>query len=536
VITTAAAYLPVLAFAAFAVRRLMSYLHIFQQEEYDATRFLPWLLRTRSLDRKLSAALVVLGVVEFAGVRSDWRAAGPWFGLALAVAFLLFCAVEKDPRRSAKKKLVLTARAKRILGVAIALSLVLAVLVALAHPPVWVWLLPVHLLPLLLVAANLLLAPFEQHIQNKFWHEAHDKLLRLKPTIVGITGSFGKTSVKHMLGHVLDMQAPTLVTPGSVNTPMGISRIVREQLDDHHRFFIGEMGAYGIGSIARLCRLVPPDVAIITAVGHAHYERFKSLDAVARAKFELAEAVAANGGKIVIAEQVLDFAPARAFFASHRAEITTVGTSPQADLRVTAIRQTAAGTETDVSWRGKPYTLKAPLYGEHHGMNLALTFAAAAVMGVAPADIVLSLASTPQIKHRLEVKREPNGSVLVDDAYNSNPVGFASGLAALDILRSGNGRRILVTPGMVELGAAHEEEHRKIGTLAGTHVDVLLPVLPERISSMVTAYTAANPRGLVIECESFAHAQDWLNANLQTGDVVLLENDLPDLYETKLNL
>jgi len=475
-------------------------------------------------------------VAQFVGTRVGWRLDALWFDLALTAAFLVFCVVEKDPRRSAKKKLVLTARARRILGVAVALSLASAILVSLLHPPAWVWLVPLHLLPLLLVTANLLLTPIEQHIQNKFWQEAHDKLLRLKPTIVGITGSFGKTSVKHMLGHVLDMQAPTLVTPGSVNTPMGISRIVREQLEDRQRFFIAEMGAYGIGSIARLCRLAPPDVAVITAIGHAHYERFKSLDAVAQAKFELAEAVAANGGKIIAAEQVLEFGPTRKFYEAHRAKFTTVGTSAQAELGVTAIRQTAAGTETDVTWRDAPYTLKAPLYGEHHGMNLALTFAAAVVMGVAPADIVLSLSSLPQIKHRLEVKREPNGSIIIDDAYNSNPVGFASGLAALDLLRTGDGRRILVTPGMVELGAAHDEQHRKIGTVAGARVDVLLAVVPERIDALVSSYKAANPAGSVISCENFAAAQGWLNANLRGGDVVLLENDLPDLYEAKLSL
>ena len=274
---------------------------------------------------------------------------------------------------------------------------------------------------------------------------------------------------------------------------MGIARIVREQLDSRHQYFVCEMGAYGPGSIERLCRLAPPDIAVITAVGYAHYERFKSLDVVAQTKFELAEAVAAKGGKTIIAEQVLDFEPARKFVALHRAHVTTVGTSDQADLRVLAIRQASAGTEADLQWQGKPYTIKAPLYGAHHGMNLALAFATAAVMGIAPDSIVFSLGTTPQIKHRLEVKREPSGAIIIDDAYNSNPVGFASGLAALDVLRKADGRRILVTPGMVELGAAHEAEHQKIGTLAGSHVDVLLPVLPDRIAGMIVSLPGREP-------------------------------------------
>ncbi len=528
--TIIASCLPVIPYLLFAVRRLMSYLHIFQQEEYDGSRFLSWLIRTRSVDKKLSAVVVVLGVVQFASHRLS-----NWIFVIGAGAFVVFCLLERDPRKSGKKKLVLTARAKRILGGAILLSFLAGAAVSVLHGPMLVWLVPIHLLPTALVVSNLLLIPVENRIQHKFWQHARDKLLKFNPTVVGITGSFGKTSVKHILGHVLDMNAPTLLTPGSVNTPMGIARVVREQLERRHRFFICEMGAYGPGSIARLCRLAPPDIAVITAIGYAHYERFKSLDVVAQTKFELAHAVVTDGGKVIIAEQVLDFDPARKFYALHQSDVIIVGSGRKADLRVLAIRQTNAGTETDLEWQSRRHTIKAPLYGAQHGMNLALAFATAVVIGVSVENIALALSTTPQIKHRLEVKREPNGSVIIDDAYNSNPIGFASGLAVLDRLRISNGRRILVTPGMVELGAAHESEHRKIGTLAGAHVDVLLPVIPERITAMISAYKAANPAGIVIPCQSFARARDWLSANLQKSDAVLLENDLPDLYEAKLS-
>jgi UDP-N-acetylmuramoyl-tripeptide--D-alanyl-D-alanine ligase len=134
------------------------------------------------------------------------------------------------------------------------------------------------------------------------------------------------------------------------------------------------------------------------------------------------------------------------------------------------------------------------------------------------------------------VKRQQDGSILIDDAYNSNPVGFANGLAILDLLRSGEGRRILVTPGMVELGAAHDEEHEKIGTLAGQHVDILLPIVPERIQGLVDRYGAANPAGTVLPCRNFGEASRWMSENLRAGDAVLIENDLPDLYERKLSL
>jgi len=125
---------------------------------------------------------------------------------------------------------------------------------------------------------------------------------------------------------------------------------------------------------------------------------------------------------------------------------------------------------------------------------------------------------------------------LIDDAYNSNPVGFTSALRLLSDLQTNGGRRILVTPGMVELGTAHEKEHEKIGVLAGQHVDVLVPVLPDRIRSLTEAYRRTRPDGVVVPVENFGKAEAWMSKNAQSADVILLENDLPDLYEKKLRL
>jgi UDP-N-acetylmuramoyl-tripeptide--D-alanyl-D-alanine ligase len=189
-----------------------------------------------------------------------------------------------------------------------------------------------------------------------------------------------------------------------------------------------------------------------------------------------------------------------------------------------------------VTWRGSDYELRAPLYGLHHCRNVALAFAAACSLGLAPEDVVASLRSTPQIAHRLEVKRQGDGTIVIDDAYNSNPVGFASALALLDVLRRPDGRRILVTPGMVELGSEHEAEHARIGRLAAEHVDVLVAVAPHRVAPLVHAFSEAAPRREVVSCAGFAEARFWLDKHLHGHDVVLIENDLPDLLEQKLRL
>src|SRR5579875_2545825 len=520
-----------IAFVLFAFRRALTYLHIFQQEEYDGARFSRWIFEQRSFDTRASLALLALWILQLIHVTPAAVAS-----LIGAVALLALMLIEKDPRKGSKKTLVMTARAKRIYFTGLAMLIVLALLCTLLRVPLVFWMVLVQLIPFALIAGTAATAPYEHKIQKRFWLEAHSKLKSLKPTVIGITGSFGKTSTKHLLGHILEVQAPTLITPGSVNTPMGIARIVRERLGSHHRFFVCEMGAYGPGSIARLCRLAPPDVGLITAIGMAHYERFKTLDAVAETKFELAEAVAKRGGPVIIAEQVLEFAAARAFRDKYRQQTIVVGPGPECSLRVISSAQTNAGIQAEVTWDGRTYLLKAPLYGEHHIMNMALSFAAACSLGVPPEDAILALASVPQISHRLEVKQGPAGARLIDDAYNSNPAGFASGLRLLNALRTDGGRRILVTPGMVELGAAHDEEHRKIGELAGRYVDVLLAVVPERIQTLTAAYAEANPSGVIVPVSTFADAQQWMNTNLRPNDVVLLENDLPDLYEKKISL
>jgi UDP-N-acetylmuramoyl-tripeptide--D-alanyl-D-alanine ligase len=518
-------------FAVFATRRLLTYLHFFQQEEYDNRRFLIWVANNAAIDRRLSLALLGIFALQLLAPPNPML-----FGALTGAACLTVAVFERDPRKRAKKRLAITAQATRIYAIAAALLAMAAAIVALFGGNAALWIVPVQLVPLALVAANLLLAPFEAKTQRRYWNDAQDILRRNDPMVIAITGSYGKTSVKHILGHVLETAASTLITPGSVNTAMGIARVIRERLQPHHRYLVVEMGAYGPGSIRRLCALTPPNMGIVTAIGMAHYERFKSLETVAAAKFELAEAVAAQGGTVIVAADTLQFEAPRRFAETHPGLMITVGAEPGAAVAIAGLRQEVDGIVLAVTWQGREYELRAPLFGLHQGRNIALAFAAACTLGVAPEDVAASLRGTPQIAHRLEVKRETSGATLIDDAYNSNPVGFASALELLDVLRRPGGRRILVTPGMVELGTAHEEEHQRIGRLAAAHVDVLVAVAPHRVAPLADAYAAAAPEREVVSCPGFAEAQAWMAANLAAGDVVLLENDLPDLLEQKLRL
>ncbi|MBG78631.1 MAG: Mur ligase [Alphaproteobacteria bacterium] len=540
-VETASITLIYLVFITLAAKRIMTYLHVLQQEDYDSKRLNKWIFEHKAFDKKLSLALAVLSVV--------WMYVPSFFMAFLAfICITITIYLEKDPRKSQKKKLVETDRAKRVffptLGVMAVLSAWCFVFEFPYNTVAWPWIIAIQLIPFVLIWVNAALAPFESVIQKVYWNEARQKMHDLSPIVIGVTGSFGKTSVKHILGHILNTQGPTLVTPGSVNTPMGITRIVREQLTPDHKYFVVEMGAYGVGSIASLCELTPPDFGIVTTIGHAHYERFKSLETVARAKFELAEAVMQKEtGKVIIHERTLRFSYVRGMKLDQPDRFVVCGDPPaidrhkqkdinyleQGDVHIIEVTQQPKGLDIKFSVDGKTYNLNPPIYGLHHGHNVVMAAVTALELGVDIGAIQLALQTVPQISHRLEVK--PNkeaGYVLIDDSYNSNPLGFRSALDLMVLMQS-SGRKILITPGMIELGIAHDEAHAQIGEYAGQICDIAVVIKPERIGSFVNAYKASGKT--LIEVQSFKEASEWLEKNRQDGDLVLIENDLPDMYE-----
>lgn len=545
IIELASTVLLYLTFLAFAAKRGLTYMHAYQQEEYDSPRLMSWIWKNKAFDKRLSTLIAVITCVYYFVAPHFIDFVSPLFVNFLIFMFMaLATALEKDPRKNSKKKLVSTARAKRIFFPAYILSVLVATWCFLPMAPMpWIWIVNIHLIPLIIMFVNLVLAPFEEMNQQKYWNEAHNKVMDLKPTVIGITGSFGKTSVKHILGHILKSQAPTLMTPGSVNTPMGISRIIREELEPDHKYLIVEMGAYGPGSIGRLCKLTPPDFGIITAVGHAHYERFKTLEAVAETKYELAEAVISRGGPIIVHERTLRFDYTREMREQNANQFIVCGELPEAtaeksaeksflqkgDLEITRIIQGLKGLEVRFNWKNVSYNVEVPLYGLHHGHNIAQAFVAALELGVSSADIQTALQSIPQIEHRLEVRKQSGGLTIIDDAYNSNPLGFQAALGLLLQLGQG-GRKILVTPGMVELGKIHDDAHKKVGAYAGEVCDVAIVVKGKRIPSFIKAYKENGGKELH-EVESFDEAQKWITKNKKDGDVILIENDLPDIYE-----
>ena len=513
------------------MHRAKALMKFYQQEEYDSPRFFSWVRDNAAYDR-LASLWFILGTVFIYGFDQ------PHLGSACLVpGFITAFYTSRRAINDAKKPLVMTERVKRILRVYGLVNIYLLVILYLLTNNyltnfTLTALLLLQFTPLLIVVSKVLLDSNERQVQAHFKADADKCFAALNPRVIAITGSFGKTSTKHILHHILSSAQPTLATPGSVNTVMGITRVIREQLKPEHHFFIVEMGAYGPGSIETLAAFTPPEVGLITAVGAAHYERFKNLETVAKAKFELAENVTARGGKMVvnsdgIAKELLDER-----LSAVPGDYLIVGKGHKVHLKQS--RMSADGTHlTIVDEGGGEQDLLVPLFGQHQAENTLLAVATARSLGMPWSIIRAAMRTMPQIKHRVEVSKISGQPITINDAYNSNPIGFAAALDVLDVLKREGGRRILLTPGMVELGETHDSEHAKLGALAAEKADIVLAVTPERIESFTEAVEQAQLAELHL-FDTQDEAQAWLNAHITALDVVLFENNLPDLYEAKV--
>ena len=513
-----------LVLAWLAWRRLLAYLRYFQQEGYEPLRFLRWSGGRSVVD---PACWLLLGCAWFS-VDRPWLVA---LGFIVGAGVLLLA--QPDPRASGKIPLKMTWRAMRIAVLSTVLMLG-ALLVgstldttSFLRGTLTTGAIIVAGVPLLLIGANALLTPYEWHAQDVFEAEAAARMHHVNPFVIGITGSYGKSSTKAMLGHLLQFHAPTLAASGSINTLMGVTRHIREQLVPGHRFMVVEMGAFRTGSIRRLCQLTPPSAAIITAVGDMHLERFGSTDAIVRAKSELAQALPPGGLLVVNA----DSPGARRIAAeATRCRVRLYGetSSESLDTRLEQVQFSREGTSFLLRTTDGTYPCFTPLLGRPIVLNLAGAFTLASALGVDPRVMVAAMRTLTPVSNRLEVV-EDGGMTWIRDAYNSNRVGFRAALEVAAALPAT--RRFLVTPGVIELGAEQFATNRELAREASTVCTMTVIVSRTNQEAFVAGHADQGRSDRLVQVASRTAAFQWLKTHATAGDLVLLENDLPDLYE-----
>ena len=443
-------------------------------------------------------------------------------------------------RRKSKKPLVFTRRVWRIYSLTAILGVGAFLTTAICVPrvatgiynPIAITLGVLLLISIfswaIVIIAVWLLKPVEETINRKYYDEAAN-ILRSMPDlkVIGITGSYGKTSTKHYLHRILSEKYDVLMTPGSYNTPMGVIRTIREMMKPYNQVFICEMGAKQKGDVKEICDLVHPDAGIITAVGPMHLETFKTIENVQSTKFELADAIPVDG--LIVINNDFEACASRKV-SNTKALRYGVSCPDGCDYRATDIVYTPQGTSfAVVSSDGFRLELITRLVGESNIANLLGAVVMALYMKVPAERIRYAVAAIEQVEHRLNIKQTPGGVTIIDDAFNSNPIGSRM---AVDVLAHfKGGKRIIVTPGMIELGSKQYELNRDLGAYIGKNVDVAIIVgeynreaLERGIRS--TDFDTANLHIV----DSFAASQQLLAQMLRRGDTVLYENDLPDTF------
>lgn len=377
-----------------------------------------------------------------------------------------------------------------------------------------------------LILAVKLIKPFEDFLKNIIVFLAQRKISSMKNlTVIGITGSYGKTSVKEILFHILNSKYQTLKTPESFNTILGVSGVILKELKTKHEFFVVEMGMYGPGEIKRLCDVVKPKAGIVTAVGLSHLERAGSIENIFKAKSELVYSLPKGGLIVLNCENELceKMAKVRSDLDVVCAGFKKINNN---SLWATDIKTTENGTSFNLlSGRGQ-VKITTCLLGRHNALDIVLASGVALYYGLTLEEIKNCLTSLPSVPHRLQLMPGTNGSIIIDDSYNANPESVKSAIEVLKDFDSPT--KIVVTPGMIELGEKQFEENKKFGELMGKVANYVLVVgetnrkaITEGLKKTKTEY---------FEMKDLKQASAKLSELVTPGSVILFENDLTDQY------
>ena len=528
--------------------RLFRQSRFYQIEEYMGRRYLRWVLADWRRALPLRPLVAFIAGLVIGLVRGD--ASGSYLPFLVATVSAAIAAVPPAAGEE-KKPLVITQRVTRLLSGAGLLTAVgagaaswlvnsagfdnSATSVALASALGFALFL---LAPLWLVAGNALMQPVEAALRRRYLKQAAGTLDKLRPKIIGITGSYGKTTTKSFLRDIMSVRYQTYATPKSYNTLMGISLAINRDLADDYRteYFISEMGAYVEGEIARICLLTPPDIAIVTEIGPQHLERFGSIENIKRAKYELvshlpADGVAAfNWDNPYIREMVAEAYPATRLTVSR-----AVSLEEARDQQITWLATNIGEDLSGLSFHachvpsGEQVEIVTRIVGEHNVTNLLLCIAVAFNEGIPLRDIAMRIRSLQPAESRLVTETTAAGITIINDAYSANPMGIVS---ALKVLRMHDaGKRLLITPGMVELGELQERENHKLGLLAAECATDVILIGEKQTAPILAAIQSTDfDRSRLQVLDALDDAVSWYQQNLRAGDTVLFLNDLPDTY------
>ena len=510
--------------------KIINGLHMLQQNFYnEGNRYLKWI--NNNIYKSLITIDLITLILPFIMLINK--------NIAYITAFIIYTIIfiikyiEKS-KTQIKIKLVYTFRIKRLLSTTIiiyiafllyyfkyinddyVLLIVFSLLTVFAHLHVYI--------------AYLLNLPIEKLIYIKYKNRAIKKLQSLNTINIGITGSYGKTSSKNILNDILSVKYISYPTPGNLNTPLGIMKTINNNLDKFEEVFIAEISisAPKTHDIEKSCEIIKPKYGIITNIGIAHLDSFKTEEAIQQAKFKLIEALPTDGLGILNKDDPKQVS----YEIKNNCHIKWIGIDNDADIIAKNIKYTKDGTEFDAIFKedSEKLHLKTCLFGKPNIYNILAAILLAKELKLTNEEIIKGVHNIKPIEHRLEIKKTSSYTI-IDDAYNSNPVGSS---LALDVLNLMPGKKVIVTPGMIELKDKEYELNYEFGTHIAKVADYVILVGKNQTKPIQDALTKNNyPEKNIYITNDIKKAFPKIEEIKDKDTYVLLENDLPDLFNEK---
>ncbi len=508
------------------------FLHVIQLSGYKINGYRAWLKETKASYVGRLAMLSFLSVACVLVTNALLDGYGEYYSYVGLIFYFYFCIVFiinvfKVPNKTPLKQ---TKRMNRLTFVVfLVMTAITFCLIAIFSEYVpFVKFGIVALTPIFLSVAvpvcHFICVPMELLFRQFYITKAKKKLKKLDNLIkIGITGSYGKTTTKHILNVMLAQKYKVCMSPHSFNTPMGLTKVVNSYLKPEHEVLITEMGARQIGDINYLCKLINPKHAIITSVGNQHLATFGSKENVYKAKKELMQAI--NDGIVCFNgnnEGCLNM-----YKECNTDKILCGFNGDNLFANIKNIKVSSGGSTFDLVIDNKTVQCSTKLLGKHNLEDIAISAGLAYKLGVNLTQIKEAIRSLKPVAHRLELLSE-NGLTIIDNSYNAS---VESSFASIETLKLFDGDKIVVTPGLVELGEEQYNANVNLGKEISQVANKVIIVNITNKEPLLSGLKKGNfDENNIFFVESLNEAKDKLKAIVKQDDVILFENDLPDNY------
>ncbi len=508
--------------------------HMLQQNWYnEGLRYIKWMLKNLKLVF-INLDMLFLALILFLPLKIDNMLLMTLVVIMYTVLSLRY--INNKRKEQVKLELKVTARVKRLFVTEAILYLIPVVIIMnnFNEKNLVIYYLIIGFLTYINYIVTLISSyinyPIEKLLSLRFKLKAKNKLKNMPNLkVIGVTGSYGKTSSKNVLNDILSVKYNVLPTPKNFNTPVGLTITINNYLDKFNDFLIAEMGAFKRGEVKYLCDYVKPTYGILTKIGTAHLESFGSQENIQKGNFELIESLPSDGIGILNGDDPLQVS----YKLKNNCKIVFIGIeNKNVDVKASNIKLSAYGSTFDVTFKGdkKKYQFETKLLGQANIYNILAGIALGHELGLTIKQLQTGVKRVNTIEHRLELKRYFDINI-IDDAYNSNPVGAKM---ALDVLKLMPGKRIVVTPGMIEMGSLQKELNYTFGQEIADAADEVILVGKNQTKDIYDGIVSKKfKKDKIHIINDVKEAFPMMQTLKDKETYALLENDLPDIFNEK---